>query len=208
MGRYADPRTIPFEPCQPGPAPRVANPTAARADPLRRPGGLIRLTCYSTEPGDDPGAQIRAGAFEVTPSEDARAEDWESETAGCQGVVLVATGDGRVRGRDVASPDLFCLAGYPEASHCPGEIVFTVGHRAAATQILRAAGHPWYGDHVVLPAGHDAGLLAVFLETLHHLAAHNLAALMTGTDLIGWRDVFPSLRIRTASPRSMSHPGR
>lgn len=192
MGRYADPSAIPVAPRLPGPD----------TDPAGRADGLIRLMCYSTEPGDDPVAQVRAGAFEV-----AHVADPDAEPAGCQGIVLVELGDGRVRGQGITAPDLFCLAGYPEASHCPGDLVFTVGHRAAATQILRAAGIAWHGDHVVLRGTPEVGLLNLFLETLHHLAAHNLAALASGASLIGWRDVFPGLRIQPAKPRGASHPG-
>lgn len=201
MGRYADPRAIPFEPRQPGPASLAAATDAPEAGSARPAAGLIRLTCYSTEPGDDPVAQIRAGAFEIAPC-----DGGDADGAECEGIVLVASDDGRVRGRGVASPDLFCLAGYPEASHCPGDLVLTIGHRAAATRILRAAGIAWHGDHVVLPGKPHAGLLATFLETLHHIAAHNLAALTTGAQLIGWRDVFPGLRVRAA--RDASHPGQ
>lgn len=197
MGHDTDPRILPFRPRPRDLSPRAPAPTVKPGLPALRVDALEQFTCYSTEPEDDPGAQMRAGTFERTGAVPIRGSlpATLADLPPTPGVVLVDPRDGRVYGEAVSAPDLFCLAGYPEASHSPGDLVFTVGDRRAATAILRAAGIPWHGDHLYLAGDPDRGLRDVFLATLRHLAAYNLDALTRGAALLAWRDVFPSLRM-------------
>lgn len=162
---------------------------------------LVGVTCYSTEPGDDPVAQLRAGAYENTGPVALQGSlaDTLAQIPSTPGLILVDPRTGGVYGSAITTPDLFCLAGYPEASHSPGDVVLTIGDRRAATAILGRLAMPWHGDHLRLPARRDRGLLAVFLAGLHHIGEHNLAATLDGRALIGWRDLFPSVRIATSS---------